>query len=370
MRKVRVLIVDDSALIRKLLSGMLASDPAIEVVGTAADPIIARQRIKQLDPDVLTLDVEMPRMDGIAFLEILMRHRPMPVVMVSSLTARSAEVTLRALELGAVDFLEKPRSDITGRFESYTEEIVRKVKAAAGARPRVQSRPLPRAGLKLPADAVLPQAGPGRRLPMSDTVIALGASTGGTEALRVVLSGMPPDAPPVVIAQHIPAQFSGAFAARLDAASAMRVCEAGDGQPILQGHAYLAPGGRHLLVARDGSRYVCRLHDGPPVNRHKPSVDVLFRSVARSAGSRAIGAILTGMGDDGARGLREMRDGGAHTIGQDEASCVVWGMPLAAKNLGAVAEDLPIEAIAGRLIECAQTMVDEGPHLARRNVGA
>lgn len=370
MRKIRVLIVDDSALIRKLLSGMLASDPEIEVVGTAADPIIARERIKQLAPDVLTLDVEMPRMDGIAFLEILMRHRPMPVVMVSSLTAQSAEMTLRALELGAVDYLEKPRNDITGRFESYTDEIVRKVKGAAAARPRVRPHPLPRPAVKLSADAVLPAAGSARLLPMSETVIALGASTGGTEALRAVLSGMPPDAPAIVIAQHIPAQFSGAFAARLDASSAMRVCEAGDGQPVLQGHAYLAPGGRHLLVARDGSRYVCRLHDGPPVNRHKPSVDVLFRSVARSVGARAVGAILTGMGDDGARGLREMLDAGAHTIAQDEASCVVWGMPAAAKNLDAVVEESPLDDIARRIMERAGAMADDGRNTAIRTVGA
>lgn len=308
-------------------------------------------------------------MDGIAFLEILMRQRPMPVVMVSSLTAQSAEVTLRALELGAVDFVEKPRNDITGRFESYTEEIVGKVKAAAGARPRVLVHCLPRPAAKLSADSVLPPPGPSKPLPMSQTVIALGASTGGTEALRVVLAGMPPDAPPVVIVQHIPAQFSGAFAARLDAASAMRVCEAGDGQPILQGHAYVAPGGRHLLVARDGARHVCRLSDGPPVNRHKPSVDVLFRSVARSVGGQAIGAILTGMGEDGARGLREMRETGAHTIGQDEASCVVWGMPSAARSLGAVAEELHLDAIAAHLVERARTLADDAHHSSRRGAG-
>lgn len=356
MSKIRVLIVDDSALVRKMLSAMLSSDPGIEVVGTAADPLIAREKIKELNPDVLTLDVEMPHMDGVTFLENLMRLRPMPVVMVSTLTANGADITLRALELGAVDFVSKPGTDLSGRFDSYAEEIIGKVKTAAKCRPRASVRALPTPQAKLSADAVLPPPAPGqsRLLPAATTVIAIGSSAGGTEAVRVLLAGMPPDAPPIVVTQHIPAQFSGPWAARLDAASAMRVAEAKDGQPLLPGHVYVAPGGVHLLVVRDGARYICRLHDGPPVSRHKPSVDVLFRSVARAVGNGAIGVILTGMGDDGAQGLREMRDAGAHTIGQDEATCVVWGMPHAALNAGGVVEQLPLEGISPKLIALAR----------------
>jgi two-component system chemotaxis response regulator CheB len=353
--KIRVLVIDDSALVRKMLSTMLSSDPGIEVVGTAADPLVAREKIKELNPDVLTLDVEMPHMDGVTFLENLMRLRPMPVVMVSTLTANGADVTLRALELGAVDFVSKPGTDLSGRFDAYAEEIIGKVKAAARCRPRALNRPLPAPQPKLTADAVLPAPGAATRLlPAATTVIAIGSSAGGTEAVRELLSAMPPDAPPVVVTQHIPAQFSGPWAARLDAASAMRVAEAKDGQPLMPGHVYVAPGGVHLLVVRDGARYICRLHDGPPVTRHKPSVDVLFRSVARAVGNGAIGVILTGMGDDGAQGLKEMRDAGAHTIGQDEATCVVWGMPHAALVAGGVVEELPLESIAPKLVTLAR----------------
>ena len=353
MERVRVLVVDDSALVRKLLSAMLASDPAIEVVGTAPDPLIAREKIKQLQPDVLTLDVEMPRMDGLTFLENLMRLRPMPVVMVSSLTRRGAEVTLRALELGAVDFFAKPGSDLADSLEAGAGEICAKVKAAARARPQ------PRASVRrlqvaprFSADAVLPLSQtPGTR--GGSPIIALGASTGGTEAIRAVLEAMPPDAPPVLITQHIPAAFSGPFAARMDQCSAMRVAEARDGQPIQPGHAYVAPGGQHLLVFWDGARHVCRLHDGPPVNRHKPSVDVLFRSLAASAGAATVAVLLTGMGDDGARGLLELKQGGAATVVQDEESSVVWGMPGAAWKLGAASEMLPLDHIASRLLQLA-----------------
>jgi two-component system chemotaxis response regulator CheB len=353
MARIRVLIVDDSALVRKMLTVMLSEDPAIEVVGTAPDPIIARDRIKQLSPDVLTLDVEMPRMDGLTFLENLMRLHPMPVVMVSSLTERGAEVTLRALELGAVDFVAKPGSDITGTFGDGAEQIRAKVKVAAGARPRpMAARPPPlRASPRLDADAVLPLASGSAR--DGGRIIAIGASTGGTEAIRVVLASMPPDAPPIVITQHIPAPFSAPFAQRMDQCSAMRVCEARDGQPILAGNVYIAPGGRHLLVMRDGSRHVCRLHDGPLVNRHRPSVDVLFRSMVASVGKAGVGALLTGMGDDGARGLKEMRDAGAATLVQDEASSVIWGMPGTAWRMDAAGEALPIEAVAGRLLQLA-----------------
>ena len=353
MERVRVLVVDDSALVRKLLSTMLCCDPGIEVVGTAADPLIAREKIKQLNPDVLTLDVEMPRMDGITFLENLMRLRPMPVVMVSSLTQEGAEVTLRALELGAVDFFTKPGNDLASTFAEGAQEICAKVKLAALARPRqrtvVRKLDVPP---RLSADAVLPRAqSAGSR--GGSAIIALGASTGGTEAIRVVLEAMPPDAPPIVITQHIPAAFSGAFAARMDSCSAMRVCEARDGQPIQQGHAYIAPGSQHLLVMWDGAKHVCRLHNGPPVNRHKPSVDVLFRSMAASVGRATVAALLTGMGDDGARGLLELQQGGAHTVVQDEETSVVWGMPGAAWKLGAAGEKLPLDHIAARLLALA-----------------
>ena len=354
MERVRVLVVDDSALVRKLMSAMLACDPAIEVVGTAADPLIAREKIKQLSPDVLTLDVEMPRMDGLTFLENLMRLRPMPVVMVSSLTVEGAEVTLRALEMGAVDFFPKPENDLASRFNDSAQELCEKVKQAARTTPRARTTVrkldvVPR----LSADAVLPRVQtPGSR--GGSPIIALGASTGGTEAIRVVLEAMPSDAPPILVTQHIPAAFSGPFAQRMDRCSAMRVCEARDGQPIQSGHAYIAPGGQHLLVMWDGAKYVCRLHDGPAVNRHKPSVDVLFRSIAASAGAATIAALLTGMGDDGARGLLELRQAGACTLVQDEASSVVWGMPGAAWKLGAASEMQPLDHIASRLLALAR----------------
>lgn len=353
MAKIRVLIVDDSALVRKMLASMLSEDPELEVVGSAPDPIIAREKIRQLAPDVLTLDVEMPRMDGLTFLDNLMRLHPMPVVMVSSLTERGAEITLRALELGAVDFLAKPGSDLTGTFGDSSDEIRAKVKMAARAKPRAMAARLqpPKASPRFDADAVLLRATGSAS--SGGRVIAIGASTGGTEAIRVVLEMMPPDAPPIVITQHIPAQFSAPFAQRMNQGSAMRVCEARDGQPIQAGHAYIAPGDRHLLVVRDGSRQICRLHDGPLVNRHKPSVDVLFRSVVASIGAAGVGALLTGMGDDGARGLKEMRDAGAPTVVQDEATSVVWGMPGSAWKLDAAEQALPIEAVAGRLLELA-----------------
>ncbi|HVI55536.1 MAG TPA: chemotaxis response regulator protein-glutamate methylesterase [Luteibacter sp.] len=357
MQKVRVLIVDDSALVRKVLTTMLESDPGIEVVGTAADPLIARDKIKLLNPDVLTLDVEMPRMDGLTFLDNLMRLRPMPVVMVSTLTERGADVTLRALELGAVDFFTKPPADLANTFMDHAPEICAKVRLAAGAKPRERASVSKLdVAPRLSADAVLPRAQTaGTR--GGTRIIAIGASTGGTEAIRVVLEAMPPTAPPIVITQHIPAAFSGPFAARMDSCSAMRVMEARDGQPIQAGHAYIAPGSQHLLVMWDGAKHVCRLHDGPPVNRHKPAVDVLFRSMVASVGAAAIGVLLTGMGDDGARGLGELKEIGAPTLVQDEASSVVWGMPGAAWKAGAADEMLPLDAIAARLLALAHTPV-------------
>jgi two-component system chemotaxis response regulator CheB len=353
---IRLLIVDDSALVRKLLSEMLSKDRDIEIVGTANDPYAARERIKQLNPDVITLDVEMPRMDGITFLENLMRLRPMPVVMVSSLTQKGADVTLRALELGAVDFVTKPKVDVAGSLANYAEELIAKVKMAAGA--RVNARPARKTPVvaslttetRHSADAVLPPASPRRVLRTTDRIIAIGASTGGTEAIREVLEALPPDAPAVVISQHIPAAFSKPFAERMNRCSAMAVCEASDGQYILPGHVYIAPGDQHLLVERDGARYRCRLSNGPHVNRHRPSVDVMFRSVAQNVGPNAVGVILTGMGDDGARGLKEMLAAGAPTIAQDEATSVVWGMPGAAVKLGAAQHVLPLHRIASEVL--------------------
>jgi two-component system chemotaxis response regulator CheB len=348
---VRVLIVDDSAVVRQILTEILSRDTGIEVVGSATDPYIAREKIKRLNPDVLTLDVEMPRMDGLAFLENLMRLHPLPVVMISSLTERGADTTLQALALGAVDFVSKPKLDVARGLEEYAAEIVTKVKSAAKARVRSIGRSAP---ARITLDTPAPSAARARQFRTTDRLIAIGASAGGTEALRVVLEGMPADAPAVLITQHLPASFSTAFAERLDRYSAMSVREASDGEAILPGHAYLPPGGKHLRIIRDGARWRARIDDGPAVNRHKPAVDVLFQSVASNAGPNAVGAILTGMGDDGARGLLQMREAGAQTLVQDEASSVVWGMPGAAFKLGAAEETVPLEKIAERLMALAQ----------------
>ncbi len=354
MTKIRVLIVDDSALIRQVLTELLSSDPDIEVVGAAPDPYIAREKIKALHPDVLTLDVEMPKMDGVTFLRNLMRLHPMPVVMVSSLTEAGADITLQALELGAVDFVTKPKIDVSHGLEDYAEEIIAKVKGAAGARVRAYSGPAPAAPDVVPkysADAVISKKSAAKHLKTTEQVIALGASTGGTEAIKEVLMRLPAAAPGMVITQHIPEAFSKPFSARMNSVSAMTVCEAEDGQQILHGHAYIAPGGRHLYVERSGARYICRLSDGPPVNRHRPSVDVLFRSVAQSVGPNAIGVILTGMGDDGARGMKEMKDAGALTMAQDEKTSVVWGMPGEAVKHGGVDDIYPLDAVAMQIMK-------------------
>jgi len=358
--RIRVLIVDDSALVRRILSEVLSADPALEVVGTASDAYMARDRIKQLNPDVLTLDVEMPKMDGVTFLRNLMRLRPMPVVMVSSLTEHGAEVTLDALAVGAVDYLPKPKIDIAATLTDYADELRAKIRSAATARVR------PYTGAAAPAvngvaprlgvDAVLARTSPRRQFRTTDRIIAIGASTGGTEAIKEVLVQLPADTPGIVITQHIPKAFSTPFARRMDACCQMTVYEAEDGQVILPGHVYIAPGDRHLLVVRDGARYVCRLDDGPPVNRHKPSVDVLFRSVAQQAGRNAVGVILTGMGKDGAVGLKEMREAGSPTLAQDEATSVVWGMPGEAVAIGAAAETLPLGQVAARLSALAESM--------------
>jgi two-component system chemotaxis response regulator CheB len=353
-RKIRVLVVDDSAVMRQLLTGILGSDPGIEVVGTAPDPYVAREKIKLLNPDVLTLDVEMPRMDGLAFLRNLMRLRPMPVVMCSSLTQQGATVALDALSLGAVDFVSKPGVDVARGLKDAAQEIISKVKMAAHAK----IRPLVDPPASIVADrhdagAVLPKHSAPTHFATTDRIIAIGASTGGTEAIKEVLAHLPADTPGIVISQHIPKAFSGPFAQRMDASSVLNVCEARDGQPILAGHAYIAPGDQHLLVVRDGARYQCRLSDGDLVNRHRPSVDVLFRSVAQSAGRNSIGVMLTGMGRDGAEGMKEMRDAGASTIAQDENTSVVWGMPGAAWHIGAVQSLHPLPQIAGRIVDLA-----------------
>lgn len=343
---IRVVVVDDSPLVRSVLTGLINREADLQVVGTAADPYAAREMIRELDPDVITLDVEMPRMDGLEFLSRLMRLRPMPVVMISTLTERGAQTTLRALELGAVDFVAKPVLSQRAGLEEAAREITAKVRAAASA--RVVRRPAAEA----PAPAtVQPAARP--VLPARDTqlLVAMGASTGGTEALREVLTRLPAAFPGIVVTQHMPPGFTGSFAARLDSLCRLRVKEAQDGERILQGHVYIAPGGRHLHVERSAGGYVARVTAGDPVNRHIPSVDVLFRSVAQHAGPRAFGVMLTGMGADGAQAMRVMRDRGAFNLVQDEASCVVFGMPRAAIAEGAADEVLPLMEIPKRLAE-------------------
>ncbi|MCW5619941.1 MAG: chemotaxis response regulator protein-glutamate methylesterase [Burkholderiales bacterium] len=350
--KIKVLIVDDSAMIRKLLSEIVNAQADMTCVGAAPDPIAAREMIRNLDPDVLTLDVEMPKMDGLSFLEKLMRLRPMPVVMVSTLTQRGSEMTLRALELGAVDFVAKPKLDIARGLEGYAEEIAAKIRVAARSRPR-RMTPTTVIAPSLKADAVLPHLS--GRVTSTEKVIAIGASTGGTEALKAVLSALPPDSAGVVVAQHMPEGFTRSFAERLDSVCRIRVKEAENGERVLPGHGYIAPGHSHLLLKRDGANYVCELNQGPLVNRHRPSVDVLFRSVANAAGRNAIGVILTGMGKDGAQGLLELRQAGAHTVAQDEATCVVFGMPREAIQLGAAVEVLALGAIAGHVVQSLGT---------------
>jgi two-component system chemotaxis response regulator CheB len=364
-RRTRVLIVDDSALVRRILSEILAGDHEVEVVGTASDAYMARDKIKQLNPDVITLDVEMPKMDGVTFLRNLMRLRPMPVVMVSSLTEHGAEITLDALGVGAVDYLPKPKIDLAATLGDYAEELRAKIKAAANARVRAYTGTatssssgggIPEVAPRYTADAVLAKAAAPRQFRTTDRIIAIGASTGGTEAIKDVLVKLPADTPGIVITQHIPKAFSTPFAKRMNSICQMTVYEAEDGQQILPGHVYIAPGDRHLLLVRDGARYVCKLDDGPPVNRHKPSVDVLFRSVAQQAGRNAIGVILTGMGKDGAMGLKEMRDAGSPTIAQDEATCVVFGMPREAIALGGASQVMGLHEISGRIRQLAESM--------------
>lgn len=360
MEKIKVLIVDDSALIRQMLTQILSTSELIEVVGTAPDPYVARNKIKQLNPDVLTLDVEMPRMDGLTFLRNLMRLRPMPVVMISTLTEKGAEITLNALQLGAVDFIAKPKIDVTQSLNDYAEDIIAKVKMAAMASVKaldataVSSAHAKKMGhsvsAKHSADVILKPAAVKKHFRTTDKLIAVGSSTGGTEALKQVVKDLPADSPAIVVSQHLPAAFSESFARHVDTISAMSACIAEDGQQLLPGNIYIAPGDKHLLVMRDGARYICRLNDGPPVNRHKPSVDVMFRSVAQNVGSNAIGLMLTGMGADGAQGMKEMREAGSLNIVQDEASSVVWGMPGEACKIGAAHKVVALDEIAAQLM--------------------
>ena len=342
--KTKVLIVDDSALIRSVMSEIINSQPDMQVVATAPDPLVARELIKQTNPDVLTLDVEMPKMDGLDFLEKLMRLRPMPVVMVSSLTERGSEITMRALELGAVDFVTKPKISIQAGMREYTDLITDKIRAAAKA--RVRARTLPAAGSEVHSQ--LPQLR--NPLTSSEKLIIIGASTGGTEAIREFLMQMPSDCPGILITQHMPEGFTRSFAQRLDSLCKISVQEAAGNERILPGHAYIAPGHSHLYLARSGANYMTRIDQADPVNRHRPSVDVLFRSAAQYAGKNAVGVILTGMGKDGAAGMLEMKQAGAHNFAQDEASCVVFGMPREAIAIGAAHEVGALSALPGMVL--------------------
>lgn len=351
MPKIRVLTVDDSALMRQVLAALLAKDPDIEVVGSAPDPYIAREKIKALNPDVLTLDVEMPKMDGITFLEKLMHGHPMPVVMVSSLTEAGCQTTLRALELGAVDFITKPKIDLREGMEEVAQDLIAKVKAAAQANVRRKAHLVKRNSPSEPdASRFTSDATSGAMIKTTDTIIAIGASTGGTEAVKHVLEMLPPHTPPVLVTQHMPERFTKTWADRMNSLCRISVKEAEDGDSVLPGHALVAPGGYHMALERSGARYNVRINQDPPVNRHRPSVDVLFASVARYAGANAVGVILTGMGGDGAKEMLTMKQAGAFTIAQDEASCVVFGMPKEAIKGGGVDKVLPLHEIAGAIL--------------------
>lgn len=363
MAKIRVVVVDDSALVRSLLTEIINRQPDMLCVGAAADPLVAREMIRELNPDVITLDVEMPRMDGLEFLSRLMRLRPMPVVMVSTLTEQGADITLRALEMGAIDYVAKPRIGITSGLHELTGEIVEKVRIAAAVHVRRLAA----------APAAPPQATPHGppvaeplRAPLprlsTEKIICIGASTGGTEAIREVLVPMPADAPAIVITQHMPPGFTSSFAARLNALCRIRVEEARDRQRLLPGHAYIAPGGHHLRIDRSGSNYVAVVEDTEPVNRHRPSVEVLFRSAAQVLGPNALGIMLTGMGGDGAQAMREMKDAGSYNYVQDEASCVVFGMPRMAIQAGAAHEVLPLSQIAPALLNRLASHPDQVRH--------
>jgi two-component system, chemotaxis family, protein-glutamate methylesterase/glutaminase len=352
MAKIRVLIIDDSLLIRKILTEVLNSSPDIEVVGCAEDPLIARDMIKQLNPDVLTLDIEMPHMDGITFLRNLMRLRPTPVVMISTLTEKGAEVTLEALTLGAVDFIAKPKVDVVNTLNEYADEIITKVKMAARANVKtIASRPV--ANSQAPTPSPQPSA---LRRPSGNVnrIIAIGASTGGTEAIKVVAKGLPGDTPAILITQHLPAAFSESFVKHIDLITEMKAFIPQHGQVVEAGNIYLAPGDKHMLVIKENGKYIIQLNQDEPVNRHRPAVDVLFDSVAKCAGADALAVLLTGMGADGAAGMKKMHDAGAKTIIQDESSSVVWGMPGAAFKLGCADHVVALDQVANKILALAK----------------
>lgn len=387
MNKIRVVVVDDSALVRSLLAEIINQQPDMECIGAANDPLAAREMIRELNPDVITLDVEMPKMDGLEFLSRLMRLRPMPVVMVSTLTERGAEVTLRALEMGAIDFVAKPRLGVASGLRQLGDEIVEKIRIASQARvarlvPAVPAVPAPSASAPVRGAATMATAlanaaaglpsgtrssatppptassvasRPLARLSTTEKVICIGASTGGTEAVREVLLGLPADCPAIAITQHMPPGFTASFAARLNSLCPMAVSEARHGERILPGHAYIAPGGKQFRLERSGANYMAVVEDAEPVNRHRPSVEVLFKSAAQVLGPNAYGVMLTGMGGDGATAMKEMRDAGSYNIAQDEASCVVFGMPRMAIQAGAAHEVLPLGKIARALMNRIQS---------------
>jgi two-component system chemotaxis response regulator CheB len=375
MAKTRVVVVDDSALVRSMLTEIINRQPDMECIGAASDPFVAREMIRNLNPDVITLDVEMPRMDGIDFLSKLMRLRPMPVVMVSTLTERGADVTLRALELGAIDFVAKPKIGVADGLRQLSDDITDKIRVASKARihrsPAASSAALAAGSVATarstaggvaegtPVTKPGAASSPGLGRLSTEKIIFIGASTGGTEATKEVLSALPADSPAVVITQHMPPGFTRNYAARLDGLCRIGVKEASDGERILPGHAYIAPGGLHLSVERSGANYIARVKDGDPVNRHKPSVEVLFNSAARVVGPNAIGIMLTGMGADGAHAMREMKDAGAYCVAQDEASCVVFGMPREAIAAGAVQEVLPLTQIAQHVLDHLRATVGQ-----------
>lgn len=372
MKKTRVIVVDDSALVRSLLAEIINRQADMECIGTANDPLIAREMIRELNPDVITLDIEMPKMDGIEFLGRLMRLRPMPVVMISTLTERGADVTMRALELGAVDFVSKPRIGLADGIKELAGQIVEKIRVAATAHiRRVTSPPVGSSSTPASASSSSPgavSANESSSAPQksnqligrisTEKLICIGASTGGTEAIKEVLLKMPADAPGIVITQHMPPGFTTSFAARLNGLCQITVKEAVQGERILPGHAYIAPGGRQFRIEKSGANYVCAVEDTEPVNRHKPSVEVLFRSAAKLVGRNAFGIMLTGMGNDGAKAMKEMRDSGSYNYVQDEASCVVFGMPREAILHGAADEVLPLTGIAPALLARLATLTD------------
>ncbi len=348
-KKIKVLIVDDSAVVRQTLVSVLGSDPDIEVMGTAADPFFAAEKIHKKIPDVITLDVEMPRMDGITFLQKVMSQHPIPVVICSSLTEKRSETALKALEYGAVEIIEKPRVGTKRFLEESRIQICDAVKAAS----LVRKNPIPKPRKiepKLTADAVIPEAPSKAMIRTTEKVVVVGASTGGTEALRVFLEALPLDSPGIVIVQHMPEHFTAGFASRLDSICNVSVKEAEDNDTVIGGRVLIAPGNRHTLLKRSGARYYVEVKEGPLVSRHRPSVDVLFRSAARYAGRNAVAVIMTGMGDDGAKGMLEMKQAGAYTIAQDEETCIVFGMPQEAIKRRAVDRVLPLESIPGIVI--------------------